>query len=170
MHQKLNISICYSDCTANATVIGDGFCNDETNNADCNYDGGDCCGSCVVTDHCSQCGCIGGANKTNILIANGFCNDETNTADCNYDGGDCCGYTATARATTTPSPSGCGSPDYANDKWCDDENNNPSCNFDGGACCDNNNSGWDSYCTVIYIHDFSINNPFLTYFVIFVEM
>ena len=71
-------------------MIGDGFCNDETNNADCSYDGGDCCGSCVMTDHCSQCECIGGANVTNVLIANGFCNDETNSADCNYDGGDCC--------------------------------------------------------------------------------
>jgi hypothetical protein len=72
--------------------------------------------------------------------------------------------------TTTPTPSGCGSPQYANDQVCDDENNNPGCNFDGGACCDNNNSGWDAYCTVIYIHDFSINNFCLTYFAIFSEM
>ena len=28
-------------------LVGDGFCNDETNIADCKYDGGDCCGSCV---------------------------------------------------------------------------------------------------------------------------
>ena len=31
------------DC-GNVTLVGNGFCNDETNNADCNYDGGDCCG------------------------------------------------------------------------------------------------------------------------------
>ena len=72
-------------------VVGDGFCDDVTNNADCGYDGGDCCGSCVVTDHCSQCECIGGANVTNALITNGFCDDETNNVDCDYDGGDCCG-------------------------------------------------------------------------------
>ena len=23
--------------------VGDGFCDDETNNEDCNFDGGDCC-------------------------------------------------------------------------------------------------------------------------------
>ena len=25
-------------------MVGDGICNDETNNLECNYDGGDCCG------------------------------------------------------------------------------------------------------------------------------
>ena len=85
-----SVYINFTDCSANVTLIGDGFCNDETNNADCNYDGGDCCGSCVVTDHCSQCECIGGANVTNVLITNGVCDDQTNNADCNYDGGECC--------------------------------------------------------------------------------
>ena len=60
----------------------------------------------------------------------------------------------TATTTSTSTPSGCGSPQYANDQWCDDENNNPSCNFDGGACCDNNYSGWDQFCSVIYNHTF----------------
>ena len=31
------------DCDSVA-LVGNGFCNDETNNADCNYDGGECCG------------------------------------------------------------------------------------------------------------------------------
>ena len=31
------------DCD-NVALVGNGFCNDETNNADCNYDGGECCG------------------------------------------------------------------------------------------------------------------------------
>ena len=52
-------------------MIGDGYCNDETNNADCNYDGGDCC-------------------PTPDLVANGICNDETNNGTCSFDGGDCC--------------------------------------------------------------------------------
>jgi hypothetical protein len=26
-------------------LIGNGFCNNDTNNADCYYDGGDCCKS-----------------------------------------------------------------------------------------------------------------------------
>jgi hypothetical protein len=82
--------ICFSDC--NGALIGDGFCNDETNNAECNYDGGDCCGSCVLKKHCTQCVCLGGADTTNVLIGDGFCNDETNNFNCDFDFGDCCGY------------------------------------------------------------------------------
>ena len=47
-----------------------------------------------------------------------------------------------------PPKDGCGSPQWANDKWCDDENNNADCNYDGGACCNNEAQGWDDYCTV----------------------
>ena len=44
--------------------------------------------------------------------------------------------------TPTPQPpTGCGSPQYANDKWCDDENNNAGCNYDDGACCRNYAAG-----------------------------
>ena len=82
--------ICFSDC--NGALIGDGFCNDETNNADCNYDGGDCCGSCVLKNHCTQCVCLDGAYTMNVLVGDGFCNDETNNFNCHYDGRDCCGY------------------------------------------------------------------------------
>ena len=58
-------------------VVGNGYCNDETNNADCNYDGGDCCGTCVKTNHCSECECLG------EVSGNEICN-----AHCNYDGGE----------------------------------------------------------------------------------
>ena len=33
------------------------MCNDETNIAECIYDGGDCCGACINTDICSECTC-----------------------------------------------------------------------------------------------------------------
>ena len=52
-------------------IVGDGLCNDETNDAECNYDGGDCC-------------------LTPDLVANGICNNETNNGTCSFDGGDCC--------------------------------------------------------------------------------
>ena len=52
-------------------MIGNGFCNTEVNNADCGYDGGDCC-------------------LYPGLVGDGICNDETNNLVCNYDGGDCC--------------------------------------------------------------------------------
>ena len=76
-------------------LAGNGLCNDDTNIVECGYDGGDCCGSCVNTDYCTQCQCLSGANGfgiTNALTGDGFCNDETNTAACMFDGGDCCGY------------------------------------------------------------------------------
>ena len=76
-------------------MVGNGFCNDETNIAACNYDGGDCCGHNVNTDFCSNCQCY--LNETCVagthpLVGDGFCNDETNHALCNYDLGDCCGF------------------------------------------------------------------------------
>ena len=80
-------------------IVGDGLCNDETNNPDCNYDGGDCCGSCVVTEQCSECQCLGGIDGNGVSspsIGDGYCQDGNNNAACNYDGFDCCGTAVTA--------------------------------------------------------------------------
>ena len=38
-------------------LVGDGMCNDEANNEECLYDGGDCCSGCINTDLCSECLC-----------------------------------------------------------------------------------------------------------------
>ena len=65
------------------------------------------------------------------------------TSNCQESSGTTSGPITT---TTTNILSGCGSPQWANDKWCDDENNNVNCNWDGGACCNNNAAGWDTYC------------------------
>ena len=89
-------SIYLADC-AQPILIGNGFCNDETNVPECIYDGGDCCISCLNTDYCTNCTCIEGATENfnefvpqNPLIGDGFCNDETNNYQCYYDGLDCC--------------------------------------------------------------------------------
>ena len=85
------------DCT-NGELVDDGICNDENNNEECLFDWDDCCGSCVNTDLCTQCACLGnltGNGYSNSMIGNGICNDETNTFDCAYDGLDCCGSNAT---------------------------------------------------------------------------
>ena len=37
--------------------IGDDYCDDENNNEECTYDGGDCCGDNVKTDYCTICKC-----------------------------------------------------------------------------------------------------------------
>ena len=73
--------------------VGDGYCNDEVNNAGCNYDGGDCCGTCINTKFCTECACLGnitGLGVPNALVGDGICNDETNTVPCLFDGFDCC--------------------------------------------------------------------------------
>jgi hypothetical protein len=102
-------------------LVGNGICNDETNIADCGYDGGDCCGNCVVTEHCDNCTCLAGVlddGITNPLVGDGVCNDETNNAECDYDGLDCCLY-----------------PNMVSDGICNDDTNHPECNYDGGDCC-----------------------------------
>ena len=38
--------------------VGDGFCDDATNNVECNYDGGDCCGPKISMDYCFECICF----------------------------------------------------------------------------------------------------------------
>ena len=80
-------------CSSNLNWIGDGNCDDPTNNEACHFDGGDCCGSNVNTQYCGDCICFEDLNCAAplALIDNGFCNDEANTAGCSYDGGDCCG-------------------------------------------------------------------------------
>ena len=37
---------------------GDGYCDDVNNNEACFFDGGDCCGSNVNTQYCTECQCL----------------------------------------------------------------------------------------------------------------
>ena len=103
-------------------LVGNGFCNDDTNIAECDYDGGDCCGYNITSEHCTECTCFHQetclAGVTHAFVGDGVCNDETNNAECDYDGGDCC-----------PNPNMVG------DGICNDETNNLECNYDGGDCC-----------------------------------
>ena len=110
----------------NHSRIGNGYCNDENNNPDCNYDGGDCCGSCVVTEQCSECQCLGGISGNDVTspsIGDSVCNNEINKPECKYDGGDCCGNA-----------------NLVANGYCDDETNNGICVYDGGDCCVNVNT------------------------------
>ena len=89
--------------------VGDGYCDDQTNNENCDYDGGDCCLSFVQEDYCSFCECHELESETTTPeislsttsltscqinfaaeIGNQLCNDYLNKEICNYDGGDCC--------------------------------------------------------------------------------
>ena len=44
-------------CEAPLSYIGDKECDDITNNAECNFDGGDCCMDVVSTEYCTECIC-----------------------------------------------------------------------------------------------------------------
>ncbi|CAN0261753.1 unnamed protein product, partial [Scytosiphon promiscuus] len=85
----------------------EGICDEVNNNAECGYDGGDCCPSTCdssASDYCPEdsrvCvdplavdfGYVGYENCTGWLpdMGNGLCNEENNNAECGYDGGDCC--------------------------------------------------------------------------------
>ena len=76
-------------------IVGDGICNDETNNVECSFDGGDCCNSDANMDSCTSCvcfleeTCLAGVHP---LVGNEFCNDETNIKECDYDDFECCGF------------------------------------------------------------------------------
>ena len=80
---------------SNVLLVGNGFCNDETNTVACNYDGGDCCINFVNKENCSECHCyLEESCKAGFhpYVGDGYCNDETNIEICKYDGNDCCGF------------------------------------------------------------------------------
>ena len=89
---KYDPTVMLKDCNYKDD-IANGYCNDKSNNEECAWDGGDCCGDNVNTLFCSACECL----KPDLLcnhfkkIADGICNDESNTEECKWDGGDCCG-------------------------------------------------------------------------------
>ena len=156
--------------------IGDGYCQDENNNGACNYDGGDCCGSCIITEQCSQCQCLGGGETggndiPNPLIGDGYCQDEINNAECNYDGGDCCGAcVVTVQCTECQCLGGVDGIDLSSpsigDGYCQDGNNKYACGYDFGDCCGNANTEHCMECSclsmcfqiIFYISAERVNN------------
>ena len=96
-------------CTVTWYWLGDGYCDESANNAQCNYDNGDCCeSSCDDSltwedfDGNDYSGYSCGSNGYNCLpdcnvdhkhyLGDGYC-DKTggyNSLECNYDNGDCC--------------------------------------------------------------------------------
>ena len=152
-------SFLHSGCD-NAALVGNGFCNDETNNANCNYDGGDCCVVNANTNSCFECACRfieTCAAGYHPLVGNGFCNDDTNIAECHYDDGDCCGYNINSEHCTDCT---CFHQEtclagvthvFVGDGVCNDETNIADCNYDSGDCCGYNiNSEHCTECTCFH--------------------
>ena len=105
----------------NVVLVGNSFCNDETNNMDCNYDGGDCCGYEIKTEECLECMCL--HEETCVagyhpLVGDGVCNSEINIAACNFDGNDCCS-----------------NPEMVGNGICNNQTNHADCDYDAGDCC-----------------------------------
>ena len=71
-------------------LVGDGYCNDESNNIHCAFDRGDCCYSkLAMNEFCSDCQCLTGEFIEEInhpLIGDGYCHDKANNASYTYDG------------------------------------------------------------------------------------
>ena len=149
----IQISFTVPGCD-NVAMVGNGFCNDETNNPSCNYDGGDCCVVNANKTVCSECACLlvetCGAGY-HPLVGNGFCNDDTNIAGC-YDGGDCCGYNINSEHCTECT---CFHQEtclagvthaFVGDGVCNDETNIAECDYDGGDCCSNPEMVGNGFC------------------------
>ena len=67
----------------------DGHCDDITNIKACDFDGGDCCKTNVLTSYCTICECLEPCEYTDY-VGDGYCDDKSNMIQCDYDGGDCC--------------------------------------------------------------------------------
>merc|ERR1711899_88817 len=85
-------------CTGNLNWIGDDYCDDELNNAACEFDKGDCCNNSKPNwDHyCTVCQCLQTGSTTapctgnKNWIGDNYCDDELNNVQCEFDKGDCC--------------------------------------------------------------------------------
>ncbi|CAN0196406.1 unnamed protein product, partial [Hapterophycus canaliculatus] len=131
-------STTYPGCGGYLPHMGDGFCDEDLNNAACGFDGGDCC----------VCTCGAGVST------------ETDSLEhpCGYrgDGFDCRDPDVPADCGATPSPAASfGFPDCTGyiydwqDSYCDYDLNNEECGWDGGDCCPctcREYSSWSTTC------------------------
>ena len=99
----------YTNCTGDVSFINDGWCDYETNNEACGWDGKDCCEcTCLDREHhdcgsggygcldpnseCTDPSLLRYSNCSGALswIDNGNCDSVNNIEACGWDGGDCC--------------------------------------------------------------------------------
>ena len=100
----------YPECAGYAPNIRDGYCDEINNNAECGFDGGDCCACTCEDDLTFTCGIEG----------LGFdCQDPDVPADCGSTPANCAGNL-----------------DDIHDSLCDSDLNNEECGYDGGDCCE----------------------------------
>ena len=86
-------------------LVGDGYCDDEANNAECDYDLDDCCQLESDRNSCTNCTCLVDNDQLvkiqddfcqtpydalNYDLGDGFCDLDLNTKEYFFDIGDCC--------------------------------------------------------------------------------
>ena len=74
----------FIDACGSPQWFKDGYCDDDNNNAQCGWDGGDCCGNNVNTQYCTDCSCL----DPNPVICQDFmseakCIKKKNKGKCN---------------------------------------------------------------------------------------
>ena len=137
-----------SNFTCIEAWIGDGFCDDVNNKAQCKFDFGDCCNNKnpdydIYCYNCTECEILKEEPCVYSWFGDNYCDDYNNNELCKFDGGDCCNNTDSEKHKYCDTCSECLVNDqtcvdsWNNDTFCDDYNNNELCKFDGGDCCKN---------------------------------
>ena len=85
----------YEECSGRTALIGNGYCDDDNNNKECKYDGGDCCGYCISTAFCTSCECLLDKGSSdlkfqNLLFATFRGSIKMFLEKCNFKLGDIC--------------------------------------------------------------------------------
>ena len=113
-----------------------GECSQMCNNADCQFDGGDCIQLCHF-DKCDY-----------KLLGNGVCDEGCNTEYCNYDEYDCVELDNYDLCQSTFDEHGCNAT-WINDGWCDGNCRYiPQCGYDENDCP---SSSCEAECYSFYI-------------------
>ena len=103
--------------------VGDGACDKESNNPECNFDGGDCVKYNMMYPQCDA--------DEPFKVGNGYCNPEYNTPECGFDGGDCQEVPSSGMYPNCFVPY----PELIGDGYCQGgAYNTKKCGYDGGDC------------------------------------
>ena len=143
-------------------ITNDGYCDDEANIEECNYDFGDCCHWENDFSLCQDCFCkTPPLNYTeefcdnfralfgySSLIGNGNCDRLLNNQEYAFDAGDCCYDQSSINDewfVCVKSDMYC-IKDQIGDGICQDVNNTPLCYHDLGDCCIHNRDKTKDLC------------------------
>ena len=147
---EIIIYICFTEtCDVLPRNLGDGFCDDEANNEECEFDKGDCCLlDAKSKDYCDECICKERKEPETCeisprILGDSVCDDEANNEACEFDKGDCClsdteskKYCEECMCKERKEQETCEvSPRILGDGVCDDRANIEACEFDKGDCC-----------------------------------